>query len=134
VFSGIFPNCVAAPEQCALARGNVTAAELEQAVWNLIGIVKYNSIALGDFMLDYTTLKSVIVANLYSTFGWPQLTTLLDMPLTGNSEDALAALNNSVSTAEGSLQAVMSVMGIHCGDRTVRAASFDNFLPAIEQL
>jgi TAP-like protein len=117
-----------------LAHGNVTAAELEQAVWNLIDIVKYHPIALGDFMLDYTTLKSVIVTNLYSTFGWPQLTTLLDMLLTGNTEDALAALNNSIGTTEGSLQAVMSVMGIHCGDRTVRVASFDDFLPAIEQL
>jgi len=53
-------------------------------------------------MLDYTTIKGVIVANLYSTFGWPQLTTLLDMLLlTSNAENALAALTSSIGATKG---------------------------------
>jgi hypothetical protein len=102
VFSGIFPSCVAAPNQCVLARGNVTAAELEQVVWDLADIIKYHPIVLGNFMLDYTTIKGVIVANLYSTFGWPQLTTLLDMLLlTSNAENALAVLTSSIGATKG---------------------------------
>jgi len=47
-FSGMFFSCVAAPGICPLARGNATATELEQAVWDLIETVKYHPIPLGS--------------------------------------------------------------------------------------
>lgn len=136
-FSGIFSSCVAAPDLCSLARENSTAAELEQSVWDLIDTVKYHPIALGSFMLDYNTLKAIIVLSMYTTFYWPALTTLLDMLLTGNTQGALAAaleILGGLGPTEEARQMFMSVMGIHCADRTVRLSSFDDFLPVVNKL
>jgi TAP-like protein len=120
-----------------LARGNATAAEIEQAVRELIDTVKYHPIPLGSFMLDYNVLKGMIVQSMYGTFYWPLLTSLLDMLLTGNTKDALAVLTElagGASVTEESKQLLMGVMGIHCADRTVRVSTFDEFLPVVDQL
>lgn len=136
-FSGIFSSCVAAPDLCPLARGKATAAELEQAVWNLINTVKFHPTPLGSFMLDYNVLKGIIVQSMYGTFYWPLLTTLLDMLITGNTKDALPVLielAGGTSVTEESKQVLLGVMGIHCADRTVRVSKFEDFLPVVDQL
>ncbi|OBT66462.1 hypothetical protein VE03_03590 [Pseudogymnoascus sp. 23342-1-I1] len=133
VFSGIFSWCFAYPERCSLARRYSNAAELEQAVWTLIDAVKYNPIPMGSFLLDYTILKATIVGNLYSTYGWPQLTALLDMLLMGNIKEASAGASASGVLTEAE-KIFMAVMGIHCGDRNVRASRLDDFMPAVGQL
>jgi hypothetical protein len=120
-----------------LARGNATASELEQAVWNLLDTVKYHPIPLGRIMVDYDLLKAVIVQSMYSTYYWPLLTKFLHMLLTSDTKDALAVLIELVgdtTTPEESKQLFMSVMGIHCADRTVRVSNFDDFLPVVDQL
>ena len=133
----MFSSCVAAPDLCLLARENATAVELEQSVWDLMDTVKYNPIALGSFMLDYNSLKAIIIQSMYTTFYWPALTAFLDMLLTGNTQGALAAaleILGGVGPIEEQRQMIMSVMGIHCADRTVRLSSFDDFLPVVDQL
>jgi hypothetical protein len=88
-------------------------------------------------MLDYNTLKAIIVLSMYTTFYWPALTTLLDMLLTGNTQGALAAaleILGGLGPTEEARQMFMSVMGIHCADRTVRLSSFDDFLPVVNKL
>ena len=84
---------------------------------------------MGSFMFDYTTFKEIIVESLYSTYSWPQLAILL----TGNITDAVAELDGYVVPLEEATQMVMAVMGINCGDRSVRASSFNDFFPAIDQ-
>jgi len=136
-FSGIFSACVEAPDSCPLARGNATASELEQSVWDLIEAVKYHPIPIGSIMVDYNLLKSVIVQSMYGTYYWPLLAKFLDMLLTGDTKDALAVLIEllgGATTIEESKQVLMSVMGIHCADRTVRVSKFDDFLPVVDQL
>lgn len=136
-FSGIFSSCVAVPDLCPLARENSTAAELEQSIWDLIDTVKYHPIALGSFMLDYNILKALIVQTMYTTFYWPALTALLDMLLIGNTQGALAAATEilgGIGPIEEARQMIMSAMGIHCADRTVRLSSFEDFLPVVDQL
>jgi hypothetical protein len=88
---------------------------------------------MGSFLLDYTILKATIVENLYSTYGWPQLTALLDMLLTGNIKEASAVASPSDVLTEAE-KIFMAVMGIHCGDRNVRASRLDDFMPAVDQL
>jgi hypothetical protein len=112
----------------------VTAAELEKFVWDLINTVKYHPIPMGSFMLDYTGLKAIIVQSLYSTALWPRLTSLLDNLLKGNIDDALAELESYPVPTEEELNIPMVIMGIHCGDRTPRVSSFDEFLPAVDRL
>ncbi|KAF4631629.1 hypothetical protein G7Y89_g6499 [Cudoniella acicularis] len=135
VFSGIFSSCVAAPDNCSLAHENKTAAELEQAVWSLMERVKYHPIPFGNFLLDYSTLKSVIVQSMYSTSSWPTLASLLDALLTGNTSAESAILISLItSTAGSSEQTLQATIGIHCGDRSVRASLFDDMLPTIDRL
>ncbi len=88
-------------------------------------------------MVDYNLLKAVIVQSMYSTHYWPLLTKFLHMLLTGDTKDALAVLIELIgdtTTPEESKQLFMSVMGIHCADRTVRVSNFDDFLPVVDQL
>jgi hypothetical protein len=120
-----------------LARGNATAAEIEQSVYNLINDIKYHPISLGNLMLDYNSLKGVIVQSMYGTSYWPLLAKFLDMLLTGNTKGALnvlIAIVGSITASEESNQMVQSLMGIHCGDRTVRVSNFNDFLPVVDQL
>lgn len=90
-------------------------------------------------MLDYNILKALIIQSMYvPTFYWPKLATLLDMLLTGHTKGALAVIIDIVggvtTITEESRRLVMAVMGIHCGDRTVRLSSFEEFLPVVDQL
>lgn len=74
-------------------------------------------------MVDYNLLKAVIVQSMYGTNSWPLLTTFLDMLLTGDTKDALNVLIELTGGAvitEESKQLFLGVIGIHCGDRTVR--------------
>jgi hypothetical protein len=89
-------------------------------------------------MLDYNTLKAVIVQSMYTTYYWPALTTFLDMLLTGNTQGALAVgleiVGGSIGPTEETRQMFMSVIGIHCADRTVRLSNFGDFLPVVDRL
>jgi hypothetical protein len=92
-------------------------------------------------MLDYNGLKTIIVQSMYTTYDWPALTAHLDMLLTGNTKDALEIVLGLVgdsisglSPTEETRQLLMSNMGIHCADRTVRLSGFDDFIPVVDQL
>ncbi|RYP49095.1 hypothetical protein DL768_005092 [Monosporascus sp. mg162] len=144
VFSAIFEGCVAAPENCALAQRNgsgTTAAELEQAVWDALDTLKRRPLALGTFMLDYSGLKGIIAQALYSPSGWPALAATLDLVLAGD----VAALTRIIAEFGGgevldpeviraSMRPLLALIGIHCGDRTARAATLDDVMPAVERL
>ncbi|RYO94135.1 hypothetical protein DL766_000829 [Monosporascus sp. MC13-8B] len=113
-FSAIFEGCVAAPENCdlALRNGNgKTAAELEQAMWDALDALKRRLLALGNFMLDNTSLKDIITQAL---------------SVTGmGGGDVLDP--EFIRAAMGTR---MALLGIHCGERTARAATLDDVMPA----
>ncbi|TAQ86409.1 hypothetical protein B7494_g5254 [Chlorociboria aeruginascens] len=136
-FSAIFTGCQAAPNNCALAHGNATATELEQAAWGLLDTVKYHPIPIGgSLILDYTTLKSILSYSLYSPAGWPTLASLLDMLLTGNFEGALPLLEGYLIEigGGGGISLAFAELGIHCGDLDLRLSSFDDLIPVIDRL
>ena len=135
-FSGIFTSCIEDPQNCVLAQPNVTAAQLEQATWDLIETLKYRPLALGNFLLDYATIKGTIQEALYNTGTWPELMGFLALLLTGNIEALKAALGNTpLSTpTTATVASAMAAFGIHCGDRTLRESSYDKFLPEMEKL
>lgn len=135
-FSGIFTSCVKDPQNCVLAQPNITAAQLEQATWDLIETIKYRPIAVGNFLLDYTTIKGTIQEALYGTGRWPELTGFLALLLTGNSEALKAAFGNTplIMPTAAMAASAMAAFGIHCGDRTFRGSSYDKFLPEMKKL
>lgn len=135
----MFTSCVEARENCALAKGsNKTAAELEQAVWDLLDAVKYNPIPLRSFILDYTSVKSLLVQGLYDSSSWPGITSILNAIMTeqydvvNNAFEALMP-TTSIDIFKQSQQPQV-LASIHCSDNMVRSKTFDDFVPAIQRL
>nr|XP_036588199.1 TAP domain-containing protein [Colletotrichum truncatum]KAF6799340.1 TAP domain-containing protein [Colletotrichum truncatum] len=65
-FSAIFKSCVAKPSECLLAQRNMTAAELEEAAYALIDDLNVNPIPFNGTLIDYSIVKTGIMASLYS--------------------------------------------------------------------
>ncbi|KAI1139197.1 alpha/beta-hydrolase [Hypoxylon sp. FL0543] len=140
-FSAIFTGCVAARENCALAKGNnKTADELEQAVWDLLDTVKYHPIPVGpSYMMDYSNLKGIIVQFLYNSAGWPVLATILNDLLTGQLDTLptiLTALfpTTNITDIFAQIAEPLALAGIHCSDNMVRTEKFEDFLPAVQTM
>ncbi|KAI1377912.1 alpha/beta-hydrolase [Hypoxylon crocopeplum] len=138
-FSSIFTGCVANRDNCALARGNnKTAAELEQAVWDLLDTVKFNPIPVGSFLVDYVNLKALFVNLLYDSSGWPGLAVILNLIFTGQTDvlvdvvDALGVTN--VTNVFATIQRPQALAGIHCSDNMVRTEKFEDFVPAVQHM
>ncbi|KAI1476079.1 alpha/beta-hydrolase [Daldinia eschscholtzii] len=138
-FSAIFTGCVEAGEKCELAKGNnKTAAELEQTIWDLLETVKYRPIALKTFILDYASVKSLLVQALYDSSLWPLLARVLNAILTEQYDlvnDIFEALMpTTVIDIFKQSQQPQVISAIHCSDNMVRSKTFDDFAPAIERL
>ncbi|KAK2748950.1 hypothetical protein FQN57_007233 [Myotisia sp. PD_48] len=131
VFSAIFSHCIeAGPDRCALAGRNATAAELEQSIWDLLYKIKEQPIPVGNAVLDYSTLKMMLAEALYTPDHWPSLTKNLAALLDGDVPEAW----RNVFSLIGEPEILISLYGIHCGEKRVRAASLDEFLPAVDKL
>ncbi|RYP16835.1 hypothetical protein DL765_004856 [Monosporascus sp. GIB2] len=92
----LFQARVAAPENCVVAQRNgnkTTAAELEQGVWDILDALKRRPLTIGNFMLDYTSLKGI--------FTW------------GAGGDVLGP-----EVIRAAMRTRMALFGIHCGERT----------------
>lgn len=91
--------------------------------------------------VDGNVLHSIVANSLYSTQRWANVTTVLDMLLTGDmDEDFVLHVAGHVSPATDSLAVnktlalPFALSGIHCLDRAARAGTYQNFLPAIRRL
>ncbi|OTA55087.1 alpha/beta-hydrolase [Hypoxylon sp. EC38] len=139
-FSSIFTGCVEARENCALAKGNnKTAAELEQAVWDLLDAVKYQPIAIDStYIADYSTVKSLIVQSLYDSAFWPVLAMILNYVLTGQLEALPNLLRilypTNITNIYAGIAQSLALIGIHCSDNMVRTEKFEDFVPAVQQM
>jgi pimeloyl-ACP methyl ester carboxylesterase len=141
VFSAVFSTCVeAGPEKCPLAAKNMTAPQLESAVWDLLeNQLKPRPLVLGTTMLDYSTAKGLIVKILYDNSGWPTLATIMGLLLADEINEVLLtqffdALDQSNQTVLQQWQINTGLYGIHCGDRTSRTDDLNEWLETYEIL
>ncbi|KAJ6789721.1 hypothetical protein PWT90_00585 [Aphanocladium album] len=140
-FSHIFKHCAATPSKCALAREGVTAAELEQSVWDLLERLKYYPVTAGDNIIDRRLVSVFLVASLYNYKSWPTLARVLDMLIHGPVDVAFLikalALDDAQipgETLDAEMAAEQALAGIHCGDRAARAGSLDALMPTLRTL
>ncbi|KAE8370309.1 TAP-like protein-domain-containing protein [Aspergillus caelatus] len=117
VLTGFCEECVATPDKCPLARDR-TAAEIEEAIYELIDHVKFNPllvpVAGTPTLLEYTTLKTQIFSVLYSPTGWDDFSAFLDNLMTGKLEEAGEYLTK-ITSGPPSLDAEAQ-FGIKCSD------------------
>ncbi|KAB8270347.1 TAP-like protein-domain-containing protein [Aspergillus minisclerotigenes] len=117
VLTGFCEECVATPDKCPLAQGR-SAAEIEEAIYELIDHVKFNPLLLPvagtPVLVDYTTFKTQIFSVLYSPTGWDDFSTFLDNIMTGKLEEA-GEYFAKISSGPPSLDAEAQ-FGIKCSD------------------
>ncbi|KAF3355718.1 Maltose permease MAL61 [Verticillium dahliae VDG1] len=134
VFSAIFSTCLDFHENCALSKYNISGAELEKKFWDFLETIKYDPLVLGPATVDYSTLKFITALSLYDASTWPTYTAFLDLLMT-RSNDTLAVQtmteNGWLTTKSEGDEAIFQ---IRCGDRVARAASLEEFKPAIDRL
>ncbi|KAH8903629.1 TAP domain-containing protein [Coniochaeta sp. PMI_546] len=132
VFSGFVKGCVSAPENCALAGNNATAARLEKSLYDFLTHLKYNPLVLASTVVDYSTVKGAIVNLLYSPGSWPLLASGLHGIITRNTTEVLEFKN----LVEGSINPLLNefLAGIQCGDKAPRASDLTEMLPFVHDL
>ncbi|OAQ72013.1 peptidase S33, tripeptidyl-peptidase [Pochonia chlamydosporia 170] len=141
VFSAIFVHCLNNPTECRLAKHYKTAEELENAIWKMIDTLKYHPVPMDRYIIDNTAVNALIQGALYATKYWQNLTTVLDMLLTNNIDkdvmmDALRNIRMPLDEDDllPTTDAVFALLGIHCSERSVRAKTYDEFLPTLHRL
>ncbi|KAH7161232.1 TAP-like protein-domain-containing protein [Dactylonectria macrodidyma] len=122
-FSSFCEACIANPDQCVLATGNITASELEASVYAFFDDLKYNPIVIpdptGGYVLEYSSVKPIIHRQLYLPQIWSYTATILNALLTRDLE-ALATIVADM-TASGAALDAEAQFGIKCGDAWVDA-------------
>ncbi|KAH7400966.1 hypothetical protein DE146DRAFT_654534 [Phaeosphaeria sp. MPI-PUGE-AT-0046c] len=140
-WSAFFAGCVAAPENCALASANRSAAQLEAAFYSWLYKVK--EVPLGDnysTLIDYTSIKGFVRQALYSPGGWGQTSLILGKLYEGKVTEALALLAESYPVAAGAEPqdkvdtSATSNLGIRGVDKTVRVQTLKEYMPSIEKI
>ena len=131
-WSGFFSGCLAQPDNCAFTHRNVSAAELEESVYNLLDAVKYAPIVYNKTLIDYNLLKGVITAQLYTPSTWPKLAIALDAllsdaPTPETIDELFFGPNSETDLLEANF-------GIKCGDKYARADSIDEVQPSLDAL
>ncbi|KAH8898034.1 TAP domain-containing protein [Thozetella sp. PMI_491] len=132
VFHAFVNGCVSSPEQCALASGNVTAAELKHNLLQKLNDLKYNPIVLGSSIVDYSRVQSTIATTLYFPALWPVLSVGLHGVLTENATE-VEILDNALAGRTDS-KAIEYLAGIECSDKTARATKRSEIAPFVDQL
>jgi len=132
VFSGFVKGCVAAPQNCALAGKNATAAELEKSVYDFLEYLKYNPLVLDGAIIDYSAVKSAILGLLYGPGSWPLLAIGLHGVMTRNVTE-LRVLTDAAETLSNPFL-YEYLAGIQCSDKKPRVSALSDMLPFVNEL
>ena len=140
-FAGFFAGCVEYPKYCPLARNESSAGEIYRKVQDLLQTIKYQPIVLGSDistdLVDYGTIKGLILQSLYSTTLWPVLAQLLDSIFTGDQKsyvEAYTVISGALAQKVYPQYGLDALQGIRCSDSAFRADSLAEVLPLVNDL
>jgi hypothetical protein len=123
--------CLKMPGNCALAKHATTAAELGEKLDRLMDEIKYHPIPAGKVIIDYTSLKSIILANLYYPQHYPDLATKLDAILSKNAS-RLATIGIASPASADQSTFVEATLAIKCGDKFRRTDNLQEVRAELE--
>lgn len=134
MYEGIFSGCMAAPDNCALAAGAVSASQLQSNVTDFIENLKFNPIPLytedGSTVVTYGQVKSAIFSATYAPRRWPRLAQALSELINGNTTGYLEVL----STMSGSGGDSEALLGIACGEQSLRTDNLTSLDPLLDAI
>jgi len=143
MFSAIIAGCLAAgKEKCPLAGVNETmsAAELEEAIYRRLDVLKYNPIVLPNLLqtLEYSKVKMQMVQTLYRPEQYTQLVQSITAVMLGD----ISALETFLRQIMGGVTATGNspnndaddlTSGIRCADNDFRISSPSQMMPTIRE-
>lgn len=132
MFAGFASSCIAAPQYCALAGNNITAAELTTVLYGMLEDLKQNPLPSAYGVLDYSTIKLYIFNQLYDPLTWPSLARSIAGILTRN-ETTIGQIV-AVSLAGHKTLAGEYTIGIRCSDSRARATQLGELMPSINKM
>jgi hypothetical protein len=127
-FEGFLEACIAAPDNCPLARDGRTVEDLKKIMADLFEQIKWNPIPFQGVVVDYTVVKNIIYSNLYVPSRYMNLSIAINNLLEGNLE--------SLAEFAGSRQIPVqdqAILGIRCGDKQPKASSLEELQPTFEE-
>lgn len=130
-FSGFCAQCVDQNDRCPIA-GDRTPEELEEDIYTALEDLKYNPIPISveekGIIVNYATVKGIILAALYFPAEWPALAQKLDILFSGNATAILPELLAPTPVTPDAESAI----GIRCSDSQAPAESLEDTLPGVE--
>ncbi|KAK5652700.1 hypothetical protein OQA88_10294 [Cercophora sp. LCS_1] len=132
--SAFFTECVASRPNCILSRTGASAAELERQLYDFLeNDLKFNPIATGRTLLEYSGIKKFLLSALYISDAWPGVADSVHALLTKNLT-ALASL--TPLGANSMLDQNEALAGIRCADKqaSLRFSTLEQARPAMENL
>src|SRR3954471_14510475 len=78
VFAGFVSGCAANPDKCVLARNNATVGDIERRIYDYMETVKYHPVGHNGLLIDWSLVRSTVLAFLYNPSTWPVLGSILD--------------------------------------------------------
>lgn len=136
-----FERCVqAGPDLCALAGRGEPADLLNDRLYALIDELRRNPIPVGDaVVLDASGLKMALRSALYGNPLWPTFGVIFHELFKPADERNLTIVSALWRFVAGATEIIgnlpdESMFGIYCGDKTTRAATFEDIFPVSEAL
>ncbi|KAF7547481.1 hypothetical protein G7Z17_g7696 [Cylindrodendrum hubeiense] len=133
VFSGFCVGCIANPDKCPLATGNITAPELEAEIYAFLDDLRHNPIVIPDptrwYVIDYNMVKPLLHHLLYAPRVWPAAAVILNALITRNVK-TIGAIAARLAAATAPLDAEAQ-FGIKCSDTFGQTSDINAFLPTI---
>lgn len=130
----------AGTEDMGPARSGKTSEVLSSEQPTLTSMqLKQEPLVVASTALDYNLVKGSLQNALYGLTSWPGVTLILDLIYRNETQQLAAALTEQFgdSTLENSVESLKpltALEGIQCGDRTARASTLEEFLPAVDEL
>ena len=131
---GFLSGCVAHPENCALARPNKTAGDLEEDLYIFLQDIRLNPVPLPNATtpqdaVTYPAIEGRLLSSLYRPLEYPIMAAVLDGLMQRNA--TLAGILFAADAESGAvpIMAREAILGIRCGDKVPRVDSLSDLRP-----
>ncbi|KAM0415917.1 hypothetical protein ACHAPT_013128 [Fusarium lateritium] len=129
-FHAFLKGCVAAPHNCALARGYRTVDDIKFLIRELYKELKANPRKVNGVTFDLPHFQGYLLRSLYYPKNYTILAKSLDRLVSGDMEP----LEDFEKDGQKYLRTTDVAFGIRCGDLTQRVSSIEELEPTIEAL
>ncbi|PNS15661.1 Pre-mRNA-splicing factor cwf24 [Sphaceloma murrayae] len=131
--AGFYSSCVANPDKCALAKGNLTATQLQTKVTEAIASLKTKPLDFDGEPLTFSSVQLELFYALYAPRGWSQTAARMEAVVTKNATLWNAARDEAYVNPFAD-EGAEAYYGIECSDIGLRATQLDELAGPVAAL